>query len=242
MFYYLFLLVVAIAVVLIIAGHEALADSPKKHISLVVSKTCQLSKKCISIKALADQLDNSDKRISGDFYFDNKSKLWKRDRPIVAGSFLLYSSAVTPPTIFVQPDELTLRNTKQIYIESKIPVYLGIGSKQKTDGTMTLYQNRKIDVCQSATIGWEQGGFDLLLDTITYFQSECTKPLIFNDTLKTTKNLEIKDKCTKNCKYLKWLENAKEKSKTKLLLPFNKTLEDNKSKCKFERGEQICEK
>ena len=236
-FYYYVLAIVAIASLLVVVVHEAFADS--RHISIIVSKTCQLSKKCITIKALADQLDNSDKRISGDFYFDNKTKLWKRDRPAIAGSILLYGSSVTPPTIFIQPDSLTQKNTKIIFIETKIPIYLGPDSNKKENGKMVTYKNRQINNCSSATIGWEQGGYDLLLDTITHLRSDCTSTLKFNDTTTTIKPLVIKDKCTKTCKYLKWLEDAKQKSK-QYLLPHNKTLKDNTSKCTYERGEQKC--
>lgn len=237
-FYYGFLIVTAVAILTTIIVHEAFAD--QQHISIILSKTCQLSKKCISLKPLADQLDNSDKRISGEFYFDNKTKLWKRDKPMMAASIMLYSSAVTPPTIFVMPDDMTIKNTKTIYIESKIPIYLGTNSKQKNDGILTLYQNRKITECSTATIGWEQGGYDLLLDTIKYFQSGCTSVLAFNDTKVITKKLDLGDICTKNCKYLKWLDEAKEKSKKKFLVQPKKPLANNTSTCKFERGQQIC--
>lgn len=239
-FYYGVLVVVALAILITVVVHEAYAES--KHVSLVVSKACQISKKCITIKDLADSVDNSDKRISGDFYFDNKTKVWKREKPAIAGAILLYGSSVTPPTIFVQPDEMTLKNTKVIYIESKLPIYLGVGSYSKYDGTLTTFHNRKITGCQSATIGWEKGGYDLLLDTIKYFQSGCTTQLAFNDTKVITKKLDLGETCTKNCKYLKWLDKAKETSKSKFLVQLNKKLANNTSTCKFERGEQICTK
>ena len=237
-FYYILLVIVGIAILVTILVHEAYADT--QHISIILSKTCQLSKKCISIKSLADQFDNSDKRISGEFYFDNKTNQWKRDKPLIAASILLYSSSVTPPTIFVQPDDMTIKNTKTIYIESKLPIYIGLGSKQKSDGTMTLYQNRKINECSSATIGWEQGGYDLLLDTIKYFQSDCTTKLAFNDTKVITKKLDLGNKCTKNCEYIKWLDKAKQQAKKFQVQP-NKQLANNTSTCKFVRGEQICQ-
>ena len=240
-FYYMVLFMVAIAIVLTIVTHEALADSPKKHISIILSDTCLRSKICPNYKELADKLDNSNRELSGDFYQDKKG-FWKRDKPMMRGSYEFYNNDLSPKTIFVDPDDYTRTRTKLIIIESQIPIYLDKESKQISNATHITYHNRKIISCQSATIGWKQGGYDLLLDTVNYFMSDCTSPLKFSDTKVTYKPMIIKDKCTKNCKYQKWLEDAKLKSKTKFLVQPNKTIADNTSGCTYERGEQICKK
>lgn len=238
-FYYGFLIVVALAVVVTIVVHEALADSPKKHISLVISKTCLKSKLCPTYKELADRFDNTNRQLSGDFYQD-KNGVWKRDKPMMKGAYEFYNNNLTPQTIFVDPDEYTRLKTKVIYIESQIPIYLDKESNKIENSNHITYHNRKIDMCQSATIGWRQGGYDLLLDTINYFISDCTAELKYQDKKITKKEMVIKNKCTANCKYLKWLESAKQNSKTKFLVQPNKTLANNTATCTFERGEQVC--
>ena len=239
-FYYIVLIIIGIAMLITIIVHEAYADSPKKHISIILSDTCLRSKLCPNYKELADTLDNSNRELSGDFYQDKKG-FWKRDKPMMKGAYEFYNNNITPQTIFVDPDEYTRLRTKLIIIESQLPIYLDKESNSIKNGTHITYHNRKIDVCQSATMGWQKGGYDLLLDTVNYFMSDCSATLKYTDKKVTYKQMIIKDKCTANCKYLKWLEEAKEKSKKFLVQP-NKKLTNNTSTCKFERGEQICSK
>jgi len=177
----------------------------KNFISIRVTQSCQRIDYCPSIKLLADMYDNSDKWYSGDFYQDEKTKMWKREPPQIFNVFETYKLRNGFNwMVFVEPDTYTWKNTKQITIHPHISIYKKAGEKI-VDRVILQYKNMEYEPCAYANIGWidketnEIVGDKLLLDVLNHFMSSCKEPIEYNPTIEVFLGSTIFEDCDKTC-------------------------------------------
>lgn len=176
------------------------------YISIRFSKACEISGTCPSYKYLADIYDNSNKYLSGDFFFNNETKRWDREPPVIYNSFELYKVTIrpTPVVIFVNPDDYAWDHSRQIMIESEY--YRPIAGRAMEENVIYAFEGREIRQCHTAIIGWTTlNGTALLTDTLNYFMSDCKEPLEFIDEKEIFMNSTIFPDCDKDCFHLRYL-------------------------------------
>lgn len=206
-------------------------------ISIRTSETCQLSGTCPTYKELADTYDNSNRYLSGDFFFDNETQTWKRDKPAIYKSFSVYKTLRENIfwMVFVNPDDYTWDRTKTIFIESE---YMRPDKGHKIEAN-TLYQfeGREIDGCDYAIIGWKNNGTELLLDTLNYFYSDCKVPLEIDHRKEVFFNSTIFPDCDKECFELRERFKLEEKA---YYLALNELREEKEDDDEEESGDWEC--
>ena len=153
---------------------------------------------------------------------DETLKIWKRDIPIFGENTIgWYEYSTIPVLTFVDPDDETRTLSKQIIIEPQLPEGFNrntglqyLGENATNDGTLTYGVDRSLNGCNSAVIGWNPYGDELLADTWNYFYSNCSTETTFNDTISTYyPQTEFTD-CHSWCEHLNWIEKAKIIAKT----------------------------
>lgn len=208
-------------------------------ISVILSEVCKISNKCPSEKYLADNYDNSNRYLSGDF--TNKSGEWKRTKPVYPNVFEIYRNSNTHLIIFVDPDEYTRSRTKNIIIEPVFYDYFnrGLGDLkvkgiELNNGTKiferTVREDFQIASCQTARMGWSGNGDKLFSNIVAHFYSDCTRNIGQNNTKVIQTKAVIHNDCGPNCQYQKWLLNATNKAKEGFLINPNKTIATNEVK------------
>ncbi len=186
----------------------------KNFISLRVSTSCKKldETQCPNEKKLADMYDNSNKYLSGNFYFDNKTNAWKRYSPIIPNAFELYKFIDNMPwTLWVNPDDYTWDRSKQIVIEPSLR-YI-----KRTDGIDNVnrirfeYEGLSMVNCAKATIGWENNGSAILLDVLNHFYSNCAEPVKYDPTIEINLGSKVFEGCDRDCLY--WKQHFKDELK-----------------------------
>jgi len=169
------------------------------YISIMLSESCILSNlNCPTYKWLADNFDNTDRYMFGDFIYNPNSNHWHRDKPIVdmAFHFYLQQHDKYPIAIWVDPDSVTLAYPYQkiIWIEPRVLTYMspnkhipgltdGTGmviqnvTGASSSGRIASYHDIMIDGCSEATIGWYPEGKKALISVLDYFIEQCTGEL-----------------------------------------------------------------
>jgi len=191
--------------------------STKNFISLRVSNTCKKldSTQCPNEKELADMYDNSNKYLSGDFYFDNKTQAWKRSSPKIPNVFELYKFIDHMPwVLWVNPDDYTWDRSKKIIIEPSLH-YIDRSDKIDESRIRYEYEGLSMKHCASATIGWENGGQEILLDVLNHFYSNCREPVKYDPTIEIFMGSKVFENCDKACLYYK--DNFKREIKAEAL-------------------------
>ena len=173
----------------------------RNFISIQISKSCQISGTCPTYKELAEMYDNSDKYLSGDFYFNNQTGLWERGEPPIFNSFEYYRFMNLPWIVFVDPDDYTWDRSKQIVIHSEL-VYLDPRDTFKNQ-ILTHYVGLKMDGCSSAQIGWNNNGSDILIDVLNYFYTKCRGSLNYDPEVNVFINSTIFPDCDRECFHYK---------------------------------------
>jgi len=189
----------------------------KNFISIRVSESCKGVTYCPTIKELADQYDNSDRYYSGEFYFDNSTNEWKRHYPIIKNVFELYKLRNGFSwMVFVDPDDYTWKNTKQITIH---PHYSNTKSGDKiVDNVRIEYKNLDYEPCAYAHIGWMDKaesrihGDEILLDVLNHFMSSCRESIEYNPRIEIFINSTIWPDCDRECFELKRLDKQEMKA------------------------------
>lgn len=173
----------------------------KNFIAIKISQTCQKSGTCPTIKELADTYDNSDKFLSGDFYFDENEQKWKRENPPIYNVFEIYKFMNLPWVVFVSPDDYTWDRSKKILIESQLRY---VDNRDKIENQVRVeYEGLSMDGCKSATIGWMNNGSDILLDVLNHFYSNCKQPIEYDPRVEIFMNSTIFPGCDQDCFYFK---------------------------------------
>ena len=206
-------------------------------ISIILSKTCMISENCPTYEELATMYDNSNRYISGDFIQvdsgykkpiydiftcegncnvkESKVKvgeepvlIWKRDKPLLGEHTVQwYLQSTIPVLTFVDPDDETRQKSKEIIIEPYLPQF--DLSLEKKNNTLSYSQDRHIQNCAKATIGWKPYGDELLADTWNYFYNNCSSDLDFETDYSYYTPPTLFTDCHSYCEYLKWVEKAK---------------------------------
>ena len=183
-------------------AQKAEEESPETdpvYVSIMLSSSCLLSQTtdCPTYKWLADNFDNSDREIFGDFIRDEETGMWMRDEPIVdqAYNYYLQLDKQFPRIIWVDPDPITLQGhgQKVIWIEPEVLTYMDppehivgltdTGSRVwnatniSGSGVIISYHDIFINGCSSATVGWYPEGKDALVAVLDYFMDQCTGEL-----------------------------------------------------------------
>lgn len=214
----------------------------KNFISIRVTQSCQRVDYCPSIKFLADIYDNSDKWYSGDFYQDEKTKMWKREPPQIFNVFETYKLRNGIDwMVFVEPDTYTWKNTKQITIHPHISIYKKAGEKI-VDRVILQYKNMEYEPCAYANIGWmdketnEIVGDKLLLDVLNHFMSSCKEPIEYNPTIEVFLGSTIFEDCDKICFQFKRLSQLELKAFHQTEKEFYEFYEDQEEEDKKKPG------
>jgi len=173
----------------------------RNFIAIQISKSCQISGSCPTYKELAEMYDNSDKYLSGDFFFNNKTGLWEREEPPIFNSFEYYRFMNLPWLVFVDPDDYTWDRSKQIVIHSSL-VYQDSRDIFENQ-IMTQYVGLKMDSCKSASIGWNNNGSEILIDVLNYFYKKCKGSLDYDPKVETFINSTIFPDCDRECFFYK---------------------------------------
>jgi len=188
---------------------DFIAELGKKNfISIRLSTSCKQdmpTKYCPSVIELAEQWDNSNKYLSGDFYFDNATNQWKRSPPIVPNIFETYKFNNMPWVLWVEPDHYTWINSKQITI---YPSLTYIDRKDIIeDRTRIEYVGLKFESCATAKIGWANNGSAILLDVLNHYMSNCEEEVQYDPRQEIFLNSTIFEDCDLYC--LKQMELTK---------------------------------
>jgi hypothetical protein len=215
----------------------------KIFIAIRTSKACEISGTCPSYNELAIMFDNSNKYLSGDFFFNNETKRWDREPPIIHNSFELYkiTDKPTPVVIWVNPDDYTWDRTKQIMIESEY--YRPMKNMPLEDNIIYAYEGRQIEECHRAVIGWTTvNGSALLTDTLNYFMSNCKEPLEIDEIQEIFLNSTIFPDCDKDCFHLRYLFKQEMKAFHQVEKEFEEKYTDEDSDDFEDRPETLKEK
>lgn len=177
--------------------------SIKNFISLRVSNACKHISSCPNVKDLADKFDNSNRYLSGDFYFDNKTDAWKRTSPKIPNAFELYKFMdQTPWVLWVDPDDYTWDRSKQIIIEPSLH-YIDRSDTIDELRMRYEYQGLYLKPCARAVIGWENNGSAILLDVLKHFYSNCKEQVKYDPTIPIFMGTKIFEDCNQQCLYMK---------------------------------------
>jgi len=177
---------------------DFIAELGKKNfISIRLSNSCKLIDNCPSIIELADTWDNSNRYLSGDFYFDNATNQWKRSPPIVPNIFETYKFNNMLWVLWVEPDHYTWINSKQITIH---PSLTYIDRKDIIeDRTRIEYVGLKFERCATAQIGWANNGSAILLDVLNHYMSNCEEEVQYDPRQEIFLNSTIFKNCDQLC-------------------------------------------
>ncbi len=200
---------------------EEFAEWDKTYISIIISKSCELSSSCTDYKHLADTYDNSLPEISGDF--SNSTGEYKREQSNYYRPFDYYHWSNYQLLLFVDPDELTRSNSKTIIIEPKFYEY----PKKATNminvydvATSRYVQQRQViedywidDSCKNALIGWNPNGPKILSSIVQHFYNQCDNPMPINNTKYILKPLSEIIYCGIDCQHKKFVAAALNDSK-----------------------------
>ena len=195
---------------------QAYKDSLKNRIfiSIRVSEACQISDTCPSVKELADMYDNSNKFLSGDFNYDVVQGKWVRENPRAYNVFENYKFLDYGWVVFVDPDHYTWDRTKQIMIESQLHY---VDRKDLIENQVRKeYRGLNVDGCSGATVGWKDGGMEILNDVLNHFYSGCKQQMEFDPTIEIFMNSTIFPECDRECFY--YLDQVKTNLKVDYLL------------------------
>ena len=175
----------------------------KNFISLRVSNSCKHIDTCPDVKELADMYDNSNKYLSGDFYFDNKTDAWKRTPPKIPNVLELYKFIDQLPwVLWVDPDDYTWDRTKQIIIEPSLR-YIKRSDTIDENRVRYEYEGLSLKRCASAVIGWENNGSEILLDVLNHFYSNCREQVKYDPTIEIFMGTKVFEDCDQKCLYLR---------------------------------------
>jgi len=175
----------------------------KNFISLRVSNSCKHIDTCPDVKELADMYDNSNKYLSGDFYFDNKTDVWKRTPPKIPNVLELYKFIDQLPwVLWVDPDDYTWDRTKQIIIEPSLR-YIKRSDTIDENRVRYEYEGLSLKRCASAVIGWENNGSEILLDVLNHFYSNCREQVKYDPTIEIFMGTKVFEDCDQRCLYLR---------------------------------------
>ena len=188
---------------------DFIAELGKKNfISIRLSTSCKQDMPtiyCPSVIDLANTWDNSNRYLSGDFYFDNATGQWKRTPPIVPNIFETYKFNKMSWVLWVEPDHYTWINSKQITIH---PSLTYIDRKDIIeDRTRIEYVGLKFERCATAQIGWANNGSAILLDVLNHYMSNCVEKVQYDPRQEIFINSTIFADCDLFC--LKQLELTK---------------------------------
>ena len=103
-------------------------NNGKIYVSIIISNTCIKSPSCPTYKELADLFDNSDKKISGDFKWNNDTDTWRREKPLYKNDLQLYKYGKNSVVTFVDPNDMTRQSSKLIFIESSMSSHIDRGN------------------------------------------------------------------------------------------------------------------
>ncbi len=178
------------------------AISAKNFISIRVSTSCKNIDYCPKIKDLADAFDNSNRYLSGDFYYDEAKKQWARSPPKVYNVFEMYKYIDGYNwQLWVEPDDYTWKRSKQIQI---VPHLNYLDDRDIIEyRTRTEYKGLFLDECARAIIGWKDNGEKILLDVLNHFYSNCAEPVKYDPEVEIFLGSTIFTDCDKECFYLK---------------------------------------
>lgn len=177
---------------------DFIAELGKKNfISIRLSTSCKLIDNCPSVIDLANTWDNSNRYLSGDFYFDNATNQWKRTPPIVPNIFETYKFNKMSWVLWVEPDHYTWINSKQITIHPSL-VYIDRKDIIE-DRTRIEYVGLKFERCATAQIGWANNGSALLLDVLNHYMSNCEEDVQYNPKQEIFINSTIFKDCDLTC-------------------------------------------
>jgi hypothetical protein len=143
-----------------------------KFISIELGRTClhyvqnNITYTCPTYKDLKS-FDNSNEKVSGKFI--TEKGFYHRDTPQIKNHQLMYKANQT--IVCVDCSFNVLNSGQRIIIEPPHLKYIKRGDIF-SNFTMTMYEGRYVDNCQTATIGW---GDIPIEDTINYLKSGCTK-------------------------------------------------------------------
>ncbi len=174
-------------------------DRGHNFISIRISNSCKALDYCPTHKELADQFDNSNRYLSGDFFFDNVTETWKRENPLMYNDFEYYKYMNMEWVVWVNPSDYTWDRTKQIVIEPQLHY---IDRRDGYENQVRIeYEGLNVDNCDSATIGWKNNGTYILLDVLNHFYSNCRTPLEYDPTREIFIESRIFEDCDKECFY-----------------------------------------
>jgi len=218
-------------------------------ISIILSDACLMGDTCPSYLELSKIYDNSNRFISGDFELrdtdvtkpiyglvkcdgncsskytlqkigEEEVKIWRRHEPRLGYDTMeWYAYSNIPVISFVDPDDNTRSQSRQIIIEPSLPEGFDrtFSKSLAQNYTISFGKDRHIEGCTSATIGWKPFGDKLLKDTWDYFYKNCSTELKFNATSYKYFKPSYFNDCSTQCEYLKWVEDAKERARNYLI-------------------------
>lgn len=181
----------------------------RNYISIRISDSCENIDYCPTIKELADLYDNSNKYLSGDFKFNNKTNKWFREKPVVPNVFEIYRYTNLPWILWVDPDDYTYDRSKHILIEPHLHY---INNDRIIDETRVRYEFEGLSLsgCREATIGWKNtmtgntsSGEAILLDVLNYFYSNCRERIVTDPSIEIFMGSDVFKDCDKACLFYK---------------------------------------
>ncbi len=203
---------IAITIILSIAMFSiTLQDAnATTQIGITLSGSCYRSILCPNYTTLAQEFDNTNQFLSGEF--DHETGL--RKKAPLRNHFLIYDYARLPIVIGVDPDaQWILRMNYHITLE---PSHFAYPDKAKGDSkvinnTISIQEDVWIDSCRNARIH-----YSLLLETMNHLLSKCQQSDDFNYT-KTTVRPYIPYAMTdhKYYNYTVWLAKSMQDCKVK---------------------------
>ena len=202
--------------ILICTVTSAEAASYNNFISITRDTTCQKTN-CVDLKPYI-QYDNSDKKISGHIYYNNKTHEYFRKGQL-QNAHNYYNIFQNKTFVFVEPDQSTLVRSKQIILTASLADYIPPGVATKTEKsfqqtTRTTYTGVYVNgKCDKAVVGIEQN-IDIK-KVIEHLAGGCNTDL-GNKNIITENKTNIKY-CGVECQHQKWLKDAKILSRNNLL-------------------------
>jgi hypothetical protein len=179
-------------------------------IGITLSKSCELSTKCISPETLAKAFDNSNPKVSGKIIFNEKTKQFERTKAQYKNHWNYYQYADYRFVFFVLPDGNLLPHlTRQIDVVPVNFVYNLASDKKVTNNTTYDYHNIYQKDCSFARVT-----SDLVLQTINAMMNGC-KDVKMPDGKQTHYKAPqpIKLSDFKEYQHQKWLKESKAKCK-----------------------------
>lgn len=187
-----------------------------KFITISRDRTCAITD-CILIKDLI-KYDTSNKKISGDFIPD-KSGDYIRTKGMPNHGNWYFANSKNTTVVFVETDPNIMIRSKQIIIQNSLKEYSPPGNNTKVDYSFgksktVTYTGVYVDPkCQIANVGIKQ--YPNIARIIEHLVSGCSTDL-------ENKNVNITNKtklvyCGQECQHQKFMKEAKELSKKKLI-------------------------